>query len=73
MPDPDLKIQPGDVVLIRARVRAAHDKQGLLVVDISEAPHVAGPGYGTQVLSIAAVHSIEADPPTDRWLVPPLR
>lgn len=73
MPDASAKYRAGDVVLVRARVVAAHDGQDSLVVKISESPRYGGPGHRIDVLSMDTVHSIELDPPTDPRLVPPLR
>jgi hypothetical protein len=59
-----------DVLLIRARAIGVHKAQGLVAVRIAEPTAFGGPGYRTEVLSIDAVAEVEADPPTDRKLVP---
>lgn len=63
-------IAVGDVLLIRVRAIGVHKAQGLVAVRIAEPTAFGGPGYRTEVLSIDAVASVEADPPTDRKLVP---
>lgn len=73
MPDTELDIRDGDVVLVRARARATYKGRKLIVLDFAEAPELGGPGFRTDVHTTNIVHSIERDPPDDPALVPPAR
>lgn len=73
MPDPrrhQRSIVEGDVVLIRARVRAVYPAEGLASVRIAMHETLGGPGWRQEVVPLSAIAAVEETPPDDPQLVP---